>query len=341
MPLLAAAPAAPAETVVLLADVPVQYDVDLPEGTPRGGAVLRDHGQTVETAALFPALPDNQRSARRITATVTLRPAPPEPGPDGRLVPGDAWTRAGTLSVVLPGTAGAPDREVELMRFVTGFGGAGTFRQDLTCLAPLLHGRKTIRLYVSTYTKPGWIAGATLEYSAEGAGYRRPAFAEPVLNEPQVTGREPHVSGSVVIPPSLARPRLRVLSTGHSTEGKPDHEFISCPNILRIDGREIARWRPWAEQGGSVRGLNPMAGRQTIDGRDLWSSDLDRSGWHPGLVVEPLFIPVPELTAGRHEVEIEIQGIRPKGASEAFGYWRVSAVVVADEPWPAAPAPPR
>lgn len=339
--LTATASAAAPETVVLFSEVPVQYDVDLPDGTPSGRVVLRDHGQTIEGTAFLPPAPANQRLATRIMATVTLRPAPPDVGADGKVKPGDAWTRAGSLSVVVPGEQGAADKEVELMRFVTGFGGPGTFRQDLTCLGPLLSGKQKLRLYISTYSKPGWIAGAALEFSAEGVGYRRPAFAKALFNEPQVTGREPRLDASIVIPPRLGRPRLRILSTGHATDGGPEHEFISCPNVLQVDGREIARWRPWAEQGGSVRGLNPMAGRQIIDGRELWSSDLDRSGWHPGLVVEPEFIPVPELTAGRHEVELEVQGIRPKGASGAYGYWRVSAIVVADEPWPAAETPPK
>jgi hypothetical protein len=54
-------------------------------------------------------------------------------------------------------------------------------------------------------------------------------------------------------------------------------------------------------------------------------------------------IPVPELTPGSHTIQITIQGIRPKppGAdaesdpeSAHHGYWVVSAMVVADEPWP-------
>ena len=45
---------------------------------------------------------------------------------------------------------------------------------------------------------------------------------------------------------------------------------------------------------------------------------------------------VPELTAGRHEIELEIIKIRQKDESNARGYWRVSAVIVADEPWPVA-----
>ena len=76
-----------------------------------------------------------------------------------------------------------------------------------------------------------------------------------------------------------------------------------------------------------------------IDGREVWTSDFDRSGWQPGLVVEPLLVPVPELTPGRHEITLEVLGIRPGDRDHAHGYWRISGVVLADEPWPAPAAP--
>ena len=81
--------------------------------------------------------------------------------------------------------------------------------------------------------------------------------------------------------------------------------------------------------------MNPWAGRKSVQGRELWSSDFDRSGWHPGLVVEPVMIPGPELGHGPHTIELQIKDIRAKKPDdEDHGYWVVSAVVVADEPWP-------
>ena len=111
-------------------------------------------------------------------------------------------------------------------------------------------------------------------------------------------------------------------------------EFVTRSHVLRVDGEEVARFRPWREEGGPLRPGSPTSGRIVLDGRSLWSSDLDRSGWHPGARVEPLVVPVPELTPGEHEIELEILEIRPLDERGGFGYWRLSAMVVADEPWP-------
>ena len=106
-------------------------------------------------------------------------------------------------------------------------------------------------------------------------------------------------------------------------------------HVLKVDGVEVARFRPWSEEGGTVRNQNPTSGRVTVEGRELWSSDLDRSGWHPARVVEPLIIPLPELTPGVHRIELEVLDIRaPSETSNERGFWRVSAIVIADQPWP-------
>ncbi len=314
----------------------IKYDPDLPDGIARDGYIVRDLGQTVQTTLQLPPAPTDQRHARQVSAIVDVRPV--SVGRDGQDRPGDVWTRLGCVSILAPGPQGPT--EVELLRFTTGFGGAGTYTADLTALAPLLHGRRTLRVSISTYTSPAWEVSLRLAYRPRAAGYRRPVFARGLFNETAVTADSPTLRSEVDIPTGLAQPRLRVISTDHSTDGGPANEFVTCTHLLRIDGREVARWRPWAEGDAGLARLNPWSGRRTIDGRELRSSDLDRSGWQPGLIVEPLVLPVPELTPGRHEVELEIVGIRPEAVDHARGYWRVSAAVVADEPWPPSPPPP-
>ncbi len=321
--LLAAVAAAPAddEAVRIFSADRIEFDQELP-----------DDGRVIEATVQLPPAPADQRDARRITATVTVRPVPS--GEGARRRPGDEWTRVGSLQVVVDADDGAPTT-VELVRFTTGYGHGGTYTQDVTALAPLLWGPRVLRLAIGTNRKPAWEVSASLLYTAGDVGYRRPVFAEPLFFERALTADNPRLETTVVIPPGLARPRVRLLSTGHSTDGGPQNEFVTCTHVLAVDGREVVSWRPWSEAGGGLREANPWAGRRTIDGREVWSSDLDRSGWQPGLVVDPLLVPVPELTPGRHEVTLEVLGIRPEGRDHAHGYWIVSAVVLADEPWPA------
>lgn len=232
-----------------------------------------------------------------------------------------------------PSTTVAPNgAEVEIMRFVTPFGGPATFTADLTAFAPLLEGETSLRVWISTWKNPAWRVTLKLDYTTAGVGYRRPEWAKPIFNG-EITAEQSSLKTTITVPEGLARPRLHLLSTGHATDGMGGDEFISRSHVIRIDGVEVARWRPWSEDGGPLRRMNPTSGRMTIDDRELWASDLDRSGWHPGLLVEPTRIPLPELTAGPHEIELRIENIRPKDQS-GYGYWRVSGIVVADEPWP-------
>lgn len=329
------------ETIVVFDGARIGFDDKLEDPVPREGYVLRQHGQTVEAVVTLPQQPEDPGDARRILATVSLRPVRVEQG--GRIRPGDPWTRAGSVSVLVPGeapgaasTGAAGDTtEVELLRFVTGFGGRAVYTQDITALAPLLSGERTIRLYISTFADPAWDVSLSMTWSPEGIGARRPCFARGLFFSHAVTAAAPRLEATVEVPPGSATPRLRILATGHANDGSGANEFVTSTHVLRIDGREVLRFRPWSEEGGTLRDRNPTSGRRQVGGRWVWSSDFDRSGWHPGAVVEPLMVPVPELAPGFHRVELEVLDIRPlEGNPPGFGYWRLSAAVVADEPWP-------
>jgi hypothetical protein len=342
--LTAIAPPAAADWVVgVFKEVQLRWDADDPlEPAGADGYVSRFGGQIVERNVRLPDAPTDQRDATRIIATIRVRPVYTV-NEEGRRRPNDPWTRLGGLSVLVPDDGPGPPTEVEIVRFTTPYGAPAVFEQDVTALAPLLHGMTRMRAFISTYsTIPGWTLSVELRYTSQGVGQRRPAFARPAVRDLHVTARAPKRSGRVTIPSGLDVPRLRVLTTGHATDGLAGNEFTSCTHVLRVDGREVARWRPWSEGGGTLRNQNPTSGRRTIDGRELRSSDLDRTGWHPGLVVEPTVIPLPELTPGPHDIEIEILDIRPldppdETGKRHHGYWALSATVVADEPWPEAP----
>ncbi|MBT8484582.1 MAG: hypothetical protein HKO59_17080 [Phycisphaerales bacterium] len=330
-------PAAADDAVFQIFDEAViQWDKLRPERIAPDGFVLRHAGHRVSRTLDLPPAPVTTANARRIIATV--RADPVYTIRDGRRFPNDPWTRLGTVTVEVRDDEGLV-REAEIMRFITPYGASAVFEQDVTALAPLLAGTVTINGAIASYSdEPGWRLSVELRYCEEGAGHRRPTFAFPVFTEPRLHAEMPRLLAEVTVPSGLDPPRLRVISTGHATDGEARHEFVSCPHVLRIDGVEVARWRPWSEFGGVLRAANPTGGRLVIGGREIRASDLDRSGWHPGLVVEPLLIPVPELTPGRHEIEIEVLGIRPKDppdekGKEHHGYWSISVIAVADRAW--------
>lgn len=340
-------PAAPQAGVTVMLDRhPFRWEKDTVLLAEPDGFVLRFAGQVKD-------------------ATVHLGTDGPAPGGDVRLLlevdvdpvragrpgassgpPRDPWPRLGAVFLLsddlgpaaAEGAAGQAPRtaaEIELMRFVTGFGSPGRFVEDVTAFGPLFRGAVTIRTYISTYTEePGWYATVRLRAVPGESGIRRPRFVRGLLTDLHVDAGRPDRLMEVVIPSGMETPRLRILSTGHASDGRGANEFVTAAHILRVDGIEVARWRPWAEGRPDLRAANLWAGRRRLGGRIVWSSDLDRAGWAPGTAVSGLVIPVPELTPGRHRVELVIDGIRPRdpGPDDGdHGYFAVSVTVLADE----------
>lgn len=326
--------------VPILDDVSLYWDEEKPDPATASedGGAWRFLTQFADATVDLPEAPRALADMRSITAVIEVTPQ--YTTENGFKRPNDPWTRLGMLSVLMDDGAGG-QVERELVRFVTPYGGPAVFEQDVTALGPLLHGQRTLRAYISTFSEePGWTINVSLRYSADTIGARRPHYARLLFADSHVTSASNTLRKTLTIPDGLDMPRLRVLTSGHATDGTAENEFVSCTHVLRIDGRIIARWRPWSERGGELRELNPTAGRWKVDGREIRSSDLDRSGWHPGLAVEPMIIPMPELTPGRHRIELTVLGIRPKEppdpetGAEPHGYWVISAFVVADSRWP-------
>jgi hypothetical protein len=338
------------QVVTVFNSVHMQWTDEAPLSWQEGDLRYLAEGQAVERTIDLPALPANLRDVAGVAIIVEVQPA--MTSGDGGNRPGDPWTRLGSVGIVLPGPTeeiddrphttlpadkDLPGRECEIIRFITGFGAPATYEQDVTSLLPILSGRATIRLFLSTWKAPGWLVTVRLRYDKDKAGARRPKLCTPLFHEREVTAEHATLHSTVVIPDGLSRPRVRIISTGHATDGTAGDEFMPRTHVLRVDGNIVSQWRPWTESGGAVREVNPWAGRRQIDGRELRSSDFDRSGWTPGLAVIPTVIPLEELTPGIHRIELEVQGIRAKDQS-GLGYWFVSATVIADEPWP--PTPP-
>jgi len=286
-------------------------------------------------------------NGRRISRPVTLQPpeGPCEivarvrihPIPNDVNAVHDKWDRAGNVRL------SAPDgNDVEIVKFITAYGGFTEHEEDVTHLAPLLRGERTFHAWIDTWVSPAWLvdfeltfrpaeADSVPEWMApwlDEAPRRAPDWATGVLYAEQVT-REDLDAGDLVrelvVPEGTRRTELRVLSSGHCTDGSGADEFVSKDHVITVDGKEVHRYRPWRTDCRAFRDRNPYC-RRWFDGS--WSADYDRSGWCPGDRVEPLVLDLTEhLPPGRHELGFRVVDIRPR-RGDHYGYWRLSAHAV-------------
>lgn len=229
---------------------------------------------------------------------------------------GDPWDRAGTVMLSVPGMA-----NIELLKFITGFGGYSDLKQDISNLAPLLHGSITIKGFVDTWVSPAWEMDFELIFK-KASDVRNPSWNNGLLyltglKRDDVTDTEPAVD--VNIPQNAEKVVLTYFTSGHAINGQDD-EFTTRDNVIYVDGQEVHRYRPWRDDCRNFRSRNPCSGRWGT----TWSSDFPRSGWCPGDIVYPVVLDVTNfLSAGHHNIRFAIENIR-KDAS-GFGYWRVSS----------------
>jgi hypothetical protein len=93
-----------------------------------GRLVAEDNGRIVRTVAALPAM----KPACRVLARVTLHPVP-----KGEREVYDRWDRAGNIRLVTP-----EQPDLEIVRFMTAYGGRTEHEVDVSELAPLLDWRR-------------------------------------------------------------------------------------------------------------------------------------------------------------------------------------------------------
>jgi hypothetical protein len=234
----------------------------------------------------------------------------------------DRYDRAGNVRLAI---GDGPD--LEIVRFMTAYGGRTAYEIDVSHLAPLLRGRRQFRAYVDTWVSPAWRLDFSLRY-APADSFPAPTWAAPLFyaenfNAEQNGGGD---SVTVTIPKGLSRVVMKYVSTGHCTDGRDEDEFVSKANVIAVDGVVVARVHPWRDDCRTFRDLNPYCARWT-DG--AWSSDYSRSGWCPSQAVTPMeFDLTDHLTPGRHTVRFSVEGMRRRDQEGHYGYWRLSACVV-------------
>ena len=310
--------APPGEVVVpLFEDVTIHFTPDdtTRYDTPFAGA--RDNGRVMTTYRELPGA----IGPRRLTLRLALRPIPK----DIRNMH-DRWDRAGWVRLVPE--EGPP---VELARFITSYGGATEHELDVTHLAPLLRGHCRFEVFIDTWVTPAWHVDVDLVTAPLPPGSPPPpAWARgAVFPDGGLNAEAPAASGQVIVPVGTRRVMVAAISTGHCTDGRDADEFITKDNVLLVDGVVAHRWRPWRDDCGELRHLNPYCAKWS-DGS--WSSDYSRSGWCPGDVAPPDMVDLTRwLTPGTHTLTWQVEDIRPADPADPdkhHGYWRVSASVM-------------
>ncbi len=275
---------------------------------------ISDSGRRIRSVQGFMPLTE----PTRIVARVVMHPIP-----DSELTVHDPWDRAASVSLVQPGKPA-----VEILKFITAYGGKTALESDVSWLAPLLSKPAFVEGFVDTWSSPGWYIDFKLDSWKDDTA-DNPDWALPLFNEQAFTA-ELMAAGPrripVSIPPGLSRVKIQLAISGHCTDGRGADEFESKDNVLIVDGVEAYRFRPWRDDCRQFRDINPYC-RRWSDGS--WSSDYSRSGWCPGDLVEPMrFDLSKQLTAGDHVIEFAIEDIRPKDKDGNHGYWRVSALLL-------------
>lgn len=280
-----------------------KYDTPLVRGASGGRVLCR-------TLDLVPP-----SSPSRIIAHVATRPIPL----DAESVH-DRWDRAGSVRLRRPGMA-----DIEIVKFVTAYGGETVHDVDVSSLAPLLTDRCTFLGFVDTWTSPGWRMDFSLLF-LPAADAEVPAWVTGILCEESVTAANHAMTVAVDVPPDLSRVVMHYLASGHCTDGRGADEFETRDHVITVDGREVARLRPWRDDCRDFRAVNPYC-RRWSDGS--WSADYSRSGWCPGDKVLPIEIDLgASLTPGPHRIGFTVAGIRPPDEAGHHGYWRLSSRLV-------------
>lgn len=238
---------------------------------------------------------------------------------------------------------------MEMMRFFTAFGiqkfnhiqlkgkdwqTISPYRQDITELKPALSGKELwIGTFIGNYDKGGHTVSLDITIHKSDQTVNKNNTVIPLfntLNIMEMAGQDYSTmfnqdKGLLVtftLDKDLKNAQLRYTTTGHGGWENGD-EFVPKANSIFIDGNPVFSFVPWRTDCGSYRLYNPASGNFQ-DG--LSSSDLSRSNWCPGTVTNPNFIPLGNLKAGKHTIQVKI----PQGPTEgtSFSSWNVSGTLL-------------
>lgn len=238
---------------------------------------------------------------------------------------------------------------VELMRFFTSFGAGyfnkireinnypweekAVYKQEITSLIPWEPQDVWIGVFIGNYDKGGHIVDLDLNFypgsldeSEMVPKYIQPLFS--TINVMEMLGQNygrlfgnDTLKVSFHLPEGISGLKLLYTSTGHGGWGGGD-EFNPKLNKILIDGKPVYEVIPWRTDCATYRFYNPASGNFS---NGLSSSDLSRSNWCPGTLTPPYVVPLNQLQAGPHTLEVVIEQGNDEG--ESFNHWGVSGVL--------------
>ena len=241
---------------------------------------------------------------------------------------------------------------IEMMRFFTPFGvqkfihiqlkgkewqSINPYRQDVTELSPALSNKEVwVGTFIGNYDKGGHKISLEITiHNSEQSNHKNNVVLSlfNTVNIMEMAGQEYATmfdsdKGLFVefdLKKDINNVQLRYITTGHGGWENGD-EFVPKLNYIYVDGKLTHSFIPWRTDCGSYRLYNPASGNFP-DG--LSSSDYSRSNWCPGTVTNPIFIPLGDLKAGKHSIQIRIPQGKPEGSS--FSAWNVSGVLLGTE----------
>ena len=200
-----------------------------------------------------------------------------------------------------------------------------------------------VGVYIDTWTEEGYTLSAsiTMDESDLPCDAALEQTTRPLLNTTKLAhDQRPFTAfpdGPLTVPFTLDTPTdgtiLDVLTTGHGGHAGGD-EFTEQEHHLLLDGDTLLTWTPWRTDCGAFRRFNPTSGfwpstyvvrGDTLEER-VASSDLSRSNWCPGDQVDPLRLPLGDLSAGTHTLHIAIPGAQP-WTDSTFNFWNIAATL--------------
>ncbi|WP_261513068.1 GLPGLI family protein [Chryseobacterium paludis] len=241
------------------------------------------------------------------------------------------------------------DPGIEMMRFFTAFGiqkfnhiqlkgkdwqTISPYRQDITDLKPSLSEKELwIGTFIGNYDKGGHKVSLDITIHKSEQTIHKNNMVLPLFNTVNIMemagqdystmfNQDRGLFVEFTLKKDLKNVQLRYITTGHGGWENGD-EFVPKANSIFLDGKMTFSFTPWRTDCGSYRLYNPASGNFP-DG--LSSSDLSRSNWCPGTLTNPNFIPLGDLKAGKHNIQIKI----PQGPTEgtSFSSWNVSGVLL-------------